>query len=61
MLTWNPHRSWDKSQYVYYPEPIAPKTGPRGWYDVVQGQTEEFGLLVNPQHRDATERDFKER
>ena len=61
MLSRNPHRPWDKAQYVYYPEPIAPRCGPRGWYPVVQSQTEEFGLIVNPEHHDATERDFKER
>lgn len=60
VLLCNPHKPWDKKQYVFFPEPIKPRCGASGWSAVIDKQNTEFGLDVNPLHPNCTQRDFSE-
>ena len=61
ILLFNPHRPTDRTQRVFFAEPVPPRNGKRGWAEQVKAQTEIFGLEINPDHRDAAERDFNVR
>ena len=48
-------------EVVRWPEVIPPRTSSKkrvGWQSVVDAQREEFGIVMNPAHHDAAERDF---
>ena len=47
-----------EGRVVLFPEPITKKSRVGGWADEIKGATAHFGLISNPDHRDATERDF---
>ena len=54
----NPFMVADKRQRVHFPEPITKRCRVDGWSEVLKEQTDHFGLVANPDHADATERDF---
>ena len=58
VLLANPFKMYDPKQRVLYPEPVTKKSRGGGWADVIKAQTDRFGLMRNPDHVDATERDF---
>ena len=56
ILEVNPHRPWDTSQRVKFPEPITFRKN--GWAVIVKAQAEYFGITINEAHEDMSERHF---
>ena len=56
ILVVNPYRPWDRSQQVHFPEPITKRCD--GWAVVVKAQADFFGITINEEHEDMSERNF---
>jgi hypothetical protein len=56
----NPWAKGDRSQMAFFPEPVTHRTGAEGWAGVIKANTAHFGIVPNPDHPDAAERNFDE-